>query len=332
MLNDLNRIIEQALINIEEVSTLKDIDNLKVELLGKKGSITAFAQNLRNLPNEEKRTMGQVINTEKTKVIISLNKKREALELKEINESLLKDSVDVSLEALSSDFGASHPVNKIIDRISNYFENFGFSKVDGPEIENEYYNFDALNIAKNHPARAEQDTFWLNDNLLLRTQTSGMQIRSMEKLTPPVRIIAPGRVYRNDYDQTHVPMFHQIEILCVDKDITFANLKYILEEFLSYFFDRKVETRFRPSFFPFTEPSAEVDIKDEDGNWLEVLGCGMVHPKVLSNVNIDSNIYSGFAIGMGIERLAMLYYKIKDLRIFFENDMRFLEQFKKTTF
>ena len=224
--------------------------------------------------------------------------------------------------------GGLHPVTRTIERIETFFGELGFSVESGPEIEDDYHNFDALNIPAHHPARADHDTFWFDAKRLLRTQTSGVQIRTMKDKQPPIRIIAPGRVYRNDYDQTHTPMFHQTEGLIVDTDISFTNLKGTLHDFLNHFFEEEVQVRFRPSYFPFTEPSAEVDVMGKNGKWLEVLGCGMVHPNVLRNVGIDPDIYSGFAFGMGMERLTMLRYGVSDLRAFFENDLRFLKQFK----
>ena len=239
-----------------------------------------------------------------------------------------KEKVDVSLPGRKVEIGGLHPVTITIERVTKFFSELGFSVESGPEIESDYYNFDALNIPKHHPARADHDTFWFNPELLLRTQTSGVQIRTMEKKQPPIRIMAPGRVYRNDYDQTHTPMFHQIELLYVDKNANFTELKGLLHDFLRAFFEEDLQVRFRPSYFPFTEPSAEVDVMGKNGKWLEVLGCGMVHPNVLRNVGIDPNEYSGFAVGMGVERLTMLRYNVTDLRAFFENDLRFLKQFK----
>jgi len=256
------------------------------------------------------------------------NAKKEALETAELNAKLANESIDVSLPGRKTELGGLHPVSITIERVVKFFSELGFTVANGPEVESDYYNFDALNIPAHHPARADHDTFWFDANRLLRTQTSGVQIRTMEKVQPPLRIVAPGRVYRNDYDQTHTPMFHQIELLYVDKKANFTELKGLIHDFLKAFFEEDLQVRFRPSFFPFTEPSAEVDVMRQNGKWLEVLGCGMVHPSVLRNVGIDPEEYSGFAVGMGVERLTMLRYNVTDLRSFFENDLRFLKQFK----
>jgi phenylalanyl-tRNA synthetase alpha chain len=248
-----------------------------------------------------------------------------------LSKQLAVESIDVTLPGRGQDFGGLHPVTMTIERIQNFFAQIGFSVAQGPEIEDDYHNFEALNIPAHHPARAMHDTFYFGDGTLLRTHTSGVQVRTMEKQQPPIRIICPGRVYRCDSDQTHSPMFHQIEGLLVDDNISFADLKGILHNFLNVFFERDLQVRFRPSYFPFTEPSIEVDIgylgEDGEQKWLEVLGCGMVHPKVFEHSGIDTEKYTGFAFGMGVERLAMLRYGVKDLRMFFENDLRFLAQF-----
>ena len=257
-----------------------------------------------------------------------LNAKKELLEQAALNAQLSQEKIDVSLPGRKTELGGLHPVSITIERVVKFFANLGFTVEVGPEVESDYYNFDALNIPAHHPARADHDTFWFDAQRLLRTQTSGVQIRTMEKMRPPIRIMAPGRVYRNDYDQTHTPMFHQIELLYVDKHANFTELKGLLHDFLRAFFEEDLQVRFRPSYFPFTEPSAEVDVMGKNGKWLEVLGCGMVHPNVLRNVGIDPNEYSGFAVGMGVERLTMLRYNVTDLRSFFENDLRFLKQFK----
>jgi phenylalanyl-tRNA synthetase alpha chain len=249
------------------------------------------------------------------------------LQTQELNQKLAGETIDVTLPGRGQSRGGLHPVTRTINRIESFFNELGFSVKTGPEVEDGFHNFDALNIPANHPARADHDTFYFNPDVMLRTQTSGVQIRTMEVEEPPLRIISPGRVYRNDYDQTHTPMFHQVEGLMVDKNVSFAELKGILHDFLNNFFEQDLQVRFRPSYFPFTEPSAEVDVMGKNGKWLEVLGCGMVHPNVLKAVNIDPEIYTGFAFGMGVERLTMLRYEVNDLRAFFENDLRFLKQF-----
>jgi phenylalanyl-tRNA synthetase alpha chain len=285
-------------------------------------------QGLRDVAPEQRPAVGQQINDAKQQAQTALNSKKTELESAKLNQQLAKETIDVSLPGRKVDNGGLHPVSITIERVTKFFSELGFSVETGPEIETDYYNFDALNIPGHHPARADHDTFWFDANRLLRTQTSGVQIRTMEKQQPPIRIMAPGRVYRNDYDQTHTPMFHQIELLFVDKKANFTELKGLLHDFLRNFFEEDLQVRFRPSYFPFTEPSAEVDVMGKNGKWLEVLGCGMVHPNVLRNVGIDPNEYSGFAVGMGVERLTMLRYNVTDLRSFFENDLRFLKQFK----
>lgn len=299
-----------------------------MEYFGKKGHFTQLMQGLRDVSAEERPAIGAKINEAKQTILDILNSKKEQLEQAALNAQLEKERIDVSLPGRKVDVGGLHPVSITIERVTKFFSELGFSVESGPEIESDYYNFDALNIPKHHPARADHDTFWFNPELLLRTQTSGVQIRTMEKMQPPIRIMAPGRVYRNDYDQTHTPMFHQIELLYVDKKANFTELKGLLHDFLRAFFEEDLQVRFRPSYFPFTEPSAEVDVMGKNGKWLEVLGCGMVHPNVLRNAGINPDEYSGFAVGMGVERLTMLRYNVTDLRSFFENDLRFLKQFK----
>ena len=308
-----------AIDNIEDKS-LAALDEIRVEYFGKKGHFTQLMQELRNVAAEERPAMGAKINEAKQAALDFLNAKKAEWEQALLNAQLENERIDVSLPGRKVEMGCLHPVSITIERVTKFFSELGFSVESGPEIESDYYNFDALNIPKHHPARADHDTFWFNPELLLRTQTSGVQIRTMQKQQPPIRIMAPGRVYRNDYDQTHTPMFHQIA--------NFTELKGLLHDFLRAFFEEDLQVRFRPSYFPFTEPSAEVDVMGKNGKWLEVLGCGMVHPNVLRNVGIDPNEYSGFAVGMGVERLTMLRYNVTDLRSFFENDLRFLKQFK----
>ncbi|QLB13042.1 phenylalanyl-tRNA synthetase alpha subunit [Bisgaardia hudsonensis] len=329
-MQNLNEITAQAKKAIDELQdkSLEALDAIRVEYFGKKGHFTQLMQGLRDVTAEERPIIGAKINEAKQAVLAILNTKKAEWEEEALNAQLAKESIDVSLPGRKTDLGGLHPVSITIERVTKFFANLGFTVEVGPEIETDYYNFDALNIPKHHPARADHDTFWFDANRLLRTQTSGVQIRTMEKTQPPIRIIAPGRVYRNDYDQTHTPMFHQIELLYVDKKANFTELKGLLHDFLRAFFEEDLQVRFRPSYFPFTEPSAEVDVMGKNGKWLEVLGCGMVHPNVLRNVGIDPNEYSGFAVGMGVERLTMLRYNVTDLRSFFENDLRFLKQFK----
>lgn len=327
-MEQLQEITTQALDAIANANDITILDAVRVDYFGKKGQFTALMQSLRDVSPEERPAAGQKINAAKVQVQEALNSRKTALEHAKLNEQLAKEALDVSLPGRNSDTGGLHPVTITINRVTQFFSELGFRVEQGPEIETDYYNFDALNIPAHHPARADHDTFWFDVNRLLRTQTSGVQIRTMEKQQPPIRIMAPGRVYRNDYDQTHTPMFHQIELLFVDKKANFTELKGLLHSFLRNFFEEDLKIRFRPSYFPFTEPSAEVDVMGKNGKWLEVLGCGMVHPNVLRNVGIDPNEYSGFAVGMGVERLTMLRYNVTDLRAFFENDLRFLKQFK----
>ncbi|WP_439241640.1 phenylalanine--tRNA ligase subunit alpha [Lonepinella sp. BR2474] len=329
-MQNLKEITEQARVALDELQDkgLEALENFRVEYFGKKGHFTQLMQGLRDVAAEERPAVGAKINEAKQAILDHLNTKKEQLEQAVLNAKLEQERVDVSLPGRKVETGGLHPVAITIERVVKFFSELGFSVESGPEVESDYYNFDALNIPKHHPARADHDTFWFNPELLLRTQTSGVQIRTMEKMQPPIRIMAPGRVYRNDYDQTHTPMFHQIELLYVDKKANFTELKGLLHDFLRAFFEEDLQVRFRPSYFPFTEPSIEVDIMRQNGKWLEVLGCGMVHPNVLRNVGIDPNEYSGFAVGMGVERLTMLRYNVTDLRSFFENDLRFLKQFK----
>ena len=313
---------------IDSVKTKDDLQNIKTEFFGKNGQITQQFKSLGSLVPEKRKEFASNLNIIKDDLTFQLEQKNIEIETIEINEKLKNEKVDVTLPIRPERQGKIHPVSQVIDEISSIFSEIGFSVAEGPDVETEYNNFTALNTPEDHPARDMHDTFYLDGSFLLRTHTSSVQIHAMEDSTAPLRVLAPGRVYRCDSDPTHSPMFHQIEGLCVDHDITFSNLKWILNDFIQQFFQEKnIKTRFRPSYFPFTEPSAEMDILF-NGKWLEVLGCGMVHPNVLKNVNINPKKFSGFAFGLGIERFAMLSYKIKDLRFFFENDMNFLEQFK----
>ena len=325
---DLDAIINEAEAQINAAQDAPTLDAVRVEFMGKKGRMTELLKGLGKLSNEERPAAGQKINVAKQKIQGMIAARGEALRDAELNAKLANETIDVTLPGRGAGTGGLHPVSRTIERIESFFGELGFSVKSGPEVEDGFHNFDALNIPANHPARADHDTFYFNPDVMLRTQTSGVQIRTMEVEQPPLRIISPGRVYRNDYDQTHTPMFHQVEGLMVDKNVSFAELKGILHDFLNNFFEEDLKVRFRPSYFPFTEPSAEVDVMGKNGKWLEVLGCGMVHPNVLKAVNIDPEEYTGFAFGMGVERLTMLRYGVNDLRAFFENDLRFLKQFK----
>ncbi len=318
---------ESGISAASSAQTLQDLDAVRVNYLGKKGIFADFMKELAALSKEERPARGALINAVKQEVIAAIEAKRAEIEERELNARLSSEQVDITLPGRRRERGSIHPIIRTIERIEELFGAMGFETVGGPEIEDDYHNFDALNLPPHHPARASHDTFMLENGLLLRSQTSSVQIRVMEKREPPIRIIAPGRVYRNDYDMTHTPMFHQMEGLLVEEHTSFAELKDVLYEFLHNFFEEELEVRFRPSYFPFTEPSAEVDVRRKGGRWLEVLGCGMVHPNVLRNVGIDTEKYRGYAFGMGMERLTMLRYGVNDLRAFFENDLRFLKQF-----
>ncbi|MBP0601572.1 phenylalanine--tRNA ligase subunit alpha [Aeromonas sanarellii] len=327
-MQQLEEVVGQARAEIEGVNDIAALDEIRVKYLGKKGFFTEQMKGLGALSAEERPAAGAVINQAKQQVQDALNERREALEVAVLNQKLAAETIDVSLPGRRIENGGLHPVTRTIERIERLFGEMGFKVARGPEIEDGFHNFDALNIPAHHPARTDHDTFYFNPDLMLRTHTSGVQIRTMEHQQPPIRIIAPGRVYRNDYDMTHTPMFHQVEGLLVDEHASFTELKGILHDFLRNYFEEDLTIRFRPSYFPFTEPSAEVDVMGKNGKWLEVLGCGMVHPNVLRSVGIDPEKYSGFAFGMGVERLTMLRYGVNDLRAFFENDLRFLKQFK----
>lgn len=331
-MSELEDLLQQATGDIKSSVNLKDLDEVRVRYLGKKGVLTEQLKSLGKLSAEERPQAGQRINEIKQAIQALIAEKSTALEQAAVAEKLRSETIDITLPGRQRNTGSLHPVTITLKRIERLFGRYGFAVADGPEIEDDFHNFEALNIPAHHPARAMHDTFYFDDGLLLRTHTSSVQIRTMENNNPPIRIIAPGRVYRCDSDVTHSPMFHQVEGLCVDKQVNFAQLKGLVIDFLHTFFeDNELGIRFRPSYFPFTEPSAEVDIewKDEQGNsnWLEVMGCGMVHPNVFKQVGIDAGEFSGFAFGLGVERLAMLYYGVRDLRLFYENDLRFLRQF-----
>ncbi|HHI93789.1 MAG TPA: phenylalanine--tRNA ligase subunit alpha [Gammaproteobacteria bacterium] len=338
MQQDLDKLVNEAQQAIDAANDLAGLDKVRVRFLGKKGVLTQQMQMLGKLPAEQRRDAGKVVNLAKQSVQKAIESRHETLKTAELNARLAAEAVDVTLPGRGQQNGGLHPVTRTLHRIEALFTQLGFEIAEGPEIENDYYNFEALNIPESHPARAMHDTFYFDEHTVLRTHTSPVQVRVMSEREPPLRIIAPGRVYRCDSDLTHTPMFHQVEGLLVDDCVTFADLKGIIDEFLRHFFEQDLSVRFRPSYFPFTEPSAEVDIQCvmcsgkgcrvcSHTGWLEVLGCGMVHPAVLSHVNVDSGKFTGFAFGMGVERLAMLRYGVNDLRLFFENDLRFLRQF-----
>jgi len=337
-MSDVNEILAEAKQAISRVEDIAELDKIRVDYLGKKGRLTEILKTLGKLSAEERPKVGQAVNAVKQEIAGLINDKSDVLEEELLAKKLAADAIDVTLPGRDNSVGTYHPVTQVKQRINDFFVKMGFEVVEGPEVESDYYNFEALNIPSHHPARAMHDTFYFGDGSLLRTHTSPVQIRSMEQRKPPLRLIAPGRVYRCDSDVTHTPMFHQVEGLLIDEGASMASLKGILTDFFAYFFGKSLELRFRPSYFPFTEPSAEVDLEcvqcDGKGcrickhtGWLEVLGCGMVHPNVLKAVNIDSQQYSGWAFGMGIDRLAMLYFQIDDLRTLFENDIKFLRQF-----
>lgn len=326
-MDKINNIITQATEEIKAQTRIHDLDQLKAKYVGKSGLISLLMQELKNLNHEERKEFGLKVNFAKDQFEKALHDRKEEILALELEKKLATEAIDVTLPVNDSK-GSLHPISLSINQIFEIFKSFGFVIADGPEIESDYYNFEALNIPKNHPARAMQDTFYTNDNHVLRTHTSPVQIRYAKNQTPPFKVIAPGRVYRVDMDATHSPMFHQLEGLWIDESINFSNLKGVLEHFLRTFFDQEgLQIRFRASFFPFTEPSAEIDIKLNQGEWLEVAGCGMVHPKVLEHMNIDSTKYRGFAFGLGIDRITMLKFNIDDLRLLFENDLDFLKQF-----
>ena len=327
-MQELSELIDQAVAEIAAAGDLAALDAVRVTYLGKKGELTARLKTLGQLPASERAAQGQAINAAKQALQARLNECRETLEQAALASKLLADAVDVTLPGRGLSVGARHPVARAQARIERIFQNAGFGVRSGPEIEDDFHNFTALNIPDDHPARAAHDTFYFPGGKLLRTHTSPVQIRSIKAEGVPIRIIAPGRVYRCDSDQTHTPMFHQVEGLVVDEGISFAHLKAALHQFIEAFFERKAKLRFRPSYFPFTEPSAEVDVSWGEGKWLEILGCGMVHPNVLEAAGVDAERYTGYAFGIGIERLAMLRYGVGDLRTFFDNDLRFLGQFR----
>lgn len=339
MKEQLNAIKSSAEAQLTAAKDLAELENLRVKYLGKKGELTAVMKGMGKLTPEERPVIGQLANEVRGFIESALEDKKTALESAAATEKILKETIDVTMPGRRAFTGKKHPLTTVLDDLKDIFIGMGFSIAEGPDVETDYYNFEALNLPKDHPARDTQDTFYIDDNIVLRTQTSPVQIRTMENQKPPIRIIAPGRVYRSDaVDATHSPVFHQIEGLVVDKGITMADLKGTLEVFVHKLYGNDTRLRFRPHHFPFTEPSAEVDISCfncggkgcricKGEGWIEILGCGMVHPKVLRGCGIDPEEYSGFAFGIGLERTAMFRYDIDDLRLFFENDIRFLEQF-----
>ena len=338
MSTELEQLVTDAKQAIDAAADLQALDQERVRLLGKKGVITAQMKSLGQMEHEQRKEAGKQINIAKQVIQSAIEGRKESLQMAELNASLAAEAIDVTLPGRGQNSGGLHPVTRTMQRIEHLFMQLGFEIAEGPEIEDDFHNFEALNIPKTHPARAMHDTFYFDDKTLLRTHTSPVQIRVMKDRQPPLRIIAPGRVYRCDSDLTHTPMFHQVEGLMVDDVVTFSDLKGILDDFLKNFFEEDLAVRFRPSYFPFTEPSAEADIQCvmcsgkgcrvcSHTGWLEILGCGMVHPKVFEHVGIDPEKYTGFAFGLGVERMAMLRYGVNDLRLYFENDLRFLRQF-----
>jgi phenylalanyl-tRNA synthetase alpha chain len=321
------QLLAQAETAVQTAADLAALDAVRVQVLGKKGVLTAQLREVGRLPAAEIPAAGKAINDAKTALTAAIEARHAELESQRIAVELSADALDVTLPGRGETPGQLHPVTRTLRRMVTILGHAGFDVHTGPEVEDDFHNFTALNIPANHPARALHDTFYLRSGLLLRTHTSPVQIRALKTHGAPIRLIAPGRVYRRDSDLTHTPMFTQVEGLLIDRNVSFANLKALLYDFVSKFFEREVELRFRPSYFPFTEPSAEVDVRSESGRWLEILGCGMVHPNVLHNVGVDPNEFNGYAFGMGVERLTMLRYGVDDLRAFFENDLRFLEQF-----
>jgi phenylalanyl-tRNA synthetase alpha chain len=337
--DDLQAIRAKAMADLSAAADQKELEALRVRYLGKKGELTAILKQMGKLSSEERPVVGKLANEIRADITAALDARNSAFKEQQFQARLAAEKLDVTLPGKAKKVGVKHPLSLALDELKEIFLGMGFSIAEGPEVEYDYYNFEALNIPKGHPARDEQDTFYINDNILLRTQTSPVQVRTMEKQKPPIRVIAPGRCYRSDaLDATHSPLFHQIEGLVVDKGITFANLKSTLETFIKRLYGEDSVVRFRPHHFPFTEPSAEVDVQCfhchgegcrlcKGEGWIEILGCGMVHPKVLQNCGIDPEVYTGFAFGIGLERITMRKYNIDDIRLFYENDVRFLEQF-----
>lgn len=338
VMTDLQTLVAQLQVDVAQAQDAAAVEALRVQYLGKKSQLSDLSKRMGQLGEEERRAFGAELNAAREAITSSLNDRKNTLAEAALTARLLAERVDVTLPGRGQLPGGLHPVTRVMERIEDFFTRVGFTVADGPEVEDDFHNFEALNIPSHHPARAMHDTFYFDANRLLRTHTSPVQVRVMESQQPPIRIVCPGRVYRCDSDLTHSPMFHQVEGLLIDENVSFADLKGVIEDFLRVFFEKELQVRFRPSYFPFTEPSAEVDIQcvmcNGDGcrvckqtGWLEVLGCGMVHPQVLKNCGIDPEKFQGFAFGMGVERFAMLRYGVNDLRLFFDNDVRFLRQF-----
>ncbi|MEL0027505.1 MAG: phenylalanine--tRNA ligase subunit alpha [Perlucidibaca sp.] len=337
-MSDLQALVAQCQTAVAEASDSSAVEALRVQYLGKKSRLSELSKQMGKLSDEERRAFGAELNAVREAITSALNNRKQVLDKEALDARLQAERLDVTLPGRGQLPGGLHPVTRVLERIEDFFTRVGFSVADGPEVEDDFHNFEALNIPSHHPARAMHDTFYFDANRLLRTHTSPVQVRVMESQQPPIRIVCPGRVYRCDSDLTHSPMFHQVEGLLIDENVSFADLKGVIEDFLRVFFEKELAVRFRPSYFPFTEPSAEVDIQCvmcsghgcrvcKQTGWLEVLGCGMVHPQVLRNCGIDPDKYQGFAFGMGVERFAMLRYGVNDLRLFFDNDVRFLRQF-----
>lgn len=326
----LEQILAEATKVIAKTSVIHDLEIVKSNYLGKKGKLTEILHQLGDVDKDERPKIGQAVNSTKEKIIQLIAERERLLHKDLIEKNLNQEAVDITLPPRGQEHGSLHPITRVQHLFEEFFIRLGFVVVEGPEIENDFYNFTALNIPPHHPARTTQDTFYFADGTMLRSQTSPVQIRAMQEMGAPLRVICPGKVYRRDNDATHAPMFHQIEMLIVGEKVNFANLKWIINKFIKYFFKSEIEYRLRPSYFPFTEPSAEVDVKWQVGSswrWLELGGCGVVHPNVLRAGNIDPDKYQGLAWGFGIDRLAMIYYGINDIRLLFENDLQFLEQF-----
>lgn len=337
-MTDLHTLVAQLQTEVARAQDAAAVEALRVQYLGKKSQLSDLSKRMGQLGEEERRAFGAELNAAREAITGSLNDRKNVLAEAALSARLLAEQVDVTLPGRGQLPGGLHPVTRVMERIEDFFTRVGFTVADGPEVEDDFHNFEALNIPSHHPARAMHDTFYFDATRLLRTHTSPVQVRVMESQQPPIRIVCPGRVYRCDSDLTHSPMFHQVEGLLIDENVSFADLKGVIEDFLRVFFEKELQVRFRPSYFPFTEPSAEVDIQCvmcngagcrvcKQTGWLEVLGCGMVHPQVLKNCGIDPDKFQGFAFGMGVERLAMLRYGVNDLRLFFDNDVRFLRQF-----